>query len=130
LVMGHSRCGAVTTAVQTASLNDSAVKQTGCEHVEPVLREIRESIDPNKLRRLDRSSPEAHEAFVDEVARANVMRSVDKMLDASDTLRKLVESGSVAVVGAFYDVATGELTFLTPHDAEPIPHLRAIAEPA
>jgi len=130
LVLGHTRCGAVTTAVQTATTNESAVKQTGCEHVEPVLRDIRESIDVNKLRRLDRSSERAQEEFIDETARANVMRSVDKILNASDTLRKLVESGHLAVVGAFYDVATGELTFLTPHDTQPVPHLRAMAEPA
>ncbi|MEX0977270.1 MAG: SulP family inorganic anion transporter, partial [Pirellulales bacterium] len=44
LVMGHTRCGAVTTAVQTAGSNDSAFKLTGCAHVEPVLREIQQSI--------------------------------------------------------------------------------------
>jgi carbonic anhydrase/SulP family sulfate permease len=119
LVMGHTRCGAVTTAVQTAGSNESALKLTGCANVEPILSEIQESIDLHSLRQIERTSPEFMQAFVDQIARANVLRTVDKILEKSETIRNLVRNGKVAVVGAIYDVATGDLVFLTPNGFSP-----------
>src|SRR5690606_5309175 len=69
LVMGHTRCGAVTTAVKLAGSTESTEKMTGCAHVESVLQEIQIAIDPNRLRRVDRSSPEELDKFVNEVAK-------------------------------------------------------------
>ena len=66
LVMGHTRCGAVTTAVNTATSTESIARLTGCPHVEPVLREIQESIDLQQLRVVDRASPKGLEQFVNE----------------------------------------------------------------
>ena len=59
----------------------------------------------------DRPAAE-REAFVDGVARRNVARAVETMLRQSRTLAGLVEEGRVAVVGAMYDVRTGEIEFL------------------
>jgi carbonic anhydrase len=115
LVMGHTRCGAVTTAVDTANSSESTLQLTGCAHVEPVLREIQESVDLQKLRRVDRSSSSSMDSYISEVARANVLRTVERILSESETVGSLVAEGRVAVVGALYDVETGELEFLTPN---------------
>ena len=45
-----------------------------------------------------------------------MQRTVDKILRTSDTLRRLVDAGEVGVVGAVYDVTTGDLKFVTPSD--------------
>jgi carbonic anhydrase/SulP family sulfate permease len=115
LVMGHTRCGAVTTAVKLAGSTESTEKLTGCAHVEPVLHEIQAAIDPNRLRRVDRSSPDEMEQFVNDVAKANVLRTCQQILEMSETIRKLVRERRVMVVGAVYDVVTGTLEFVTPN---------------
>jgi carbonic anhydrase/SulP family sulfate permease len=117
LVMGHTRCGAVTTAVTTAATTESIAKITGCPHVESVLREVQESIDLSHLRYIDRSSPQGMEQYVNEVARANVLRTVEKIVESSEAIRKLVNEGKVAVIGAIYDVVSGDLEFLSPDGA-------------
>jgi carbonic anhydrase/SulP family sulfate permease len=119
LVMGHTRCGAVTTAVDTAGATQSIAELTGCPHVESVLREIQEVIPPQTVSRLANATAEQREGIVNEVVRANVLRTVDSLVESSTALQRLVAEGRVAVVGAVYDVATGDLTFVTPV-AEPV----------
>ena len=50
--------------------------------------------------------------FVDAVARRNVARVVEAILQESQTLDDLVRDGRIAIVGAMYDVATGDIEFL------------------
>jgi carbonic anhydrase len=115
LVMGHTRCGAVTAAVNLYDSPQSPADATGCGHVESVLTEIQTVIDPARLRRIDRKSPEEFEHYVDEVAKANVLRTCNQILDTSETIRKLVEQKKLLVVGAVYDVVSGDLQFVTPN---------------
>jgi carbonic anhydrase/SulP family sulfate permease len=113
LVMGHTRCGAVTTALSTYGSNESPERTTGCAHLGPVLREIQESIDVKRLRGVDLRSAAELENATSDLARVNVRRTVNKILESSETIRRLAAEGRVLVVGALYDVATGELEFLT-----------------
>jgi carbonic anhydrase/SulP family sulfate permease len=115
LVMGHTRCGAVTTAVKLAGSTEPTEKLTGCAHVEPVLHEIQAAIDPSRLRRIDRSSATELEQFVNDVAKANVLRTCEQIVGTSETIRTLVREHRVMVVGAVYDVVTGTLEFVTPN---------------
>jgi len=119
LVLGHTRCGAVTTAVDAAGSTQSIAELTGCPHVESVLREIQEVISPQTVSRLKQAQPEERDAIVNEVVRANVLRTVESLVESSTALQRLVAEGRVAVVGAVYDVATADLTFVTPV-AEPV----------
>ena len=114
LVMGHTRCGAVTTAVDTAGDPQSIAELTGCPHVESVLHEIQEVISPQTVSRLKQATAAERDAIVDEVVRANVLRTVESLVESSTALQRLVAEGRVAVVGAVYDVATADLTFVTP----------------
>ncbi|MBL9093299.1 MAG: sulfate transporter [Planctomycetaceae bacterium] len=112
LVMGHTRCGAVTSAVKLACSDKPAAEATGCEHVEYVLQSIQESIHRDTCRKA-LEKPEAElSRYVDEVARANVLRMVEKITQESSTIAALVRDGTIAVVGAMYDISTGEITFL------------------
>ena len=56
---------------------------------------------------------EEHGLRVDVVARRNVARVVETIVSESETLRDLVRDGRIAVVGAMYDVATGNIEFLS-----------------
>jgi carbonic anhydrase/SulP family sulfate permease len=118
LVLGHTRCGAVTAAVTTNGSSTPLAEATGCEHVEFILREIVESIDQNACRRFSSMTAAERVAFVDEVATANVLRTVAAIPQNSRTLAHLLQEGKIAIVGAMYDVTTGKIAFLK--SAEPI----------
>jgi carbonic anhydrase/SulP family sulfate permease len=111
LVMGHTRCGAATTAFAQAC-EPGSVSLGDCHHVDFLLREIQESIDDG-LRRLGRNClVEERGALVDAVARANVLRTVEELRRRSPALQALERDGRIAIVGAMYDVAGGDLVFL------------------
>ncbi len=114
LVLGHTRCGAVTAAVNSAVASGPAAPSTAPEHVADVLREIQAAIDPQLLSSVQRALPAERDVAVDAVARANVLRTVDRILESSETIRSLVLEGRVAIVGAMYDVVTANIVFLTP----------------
>jgi carbonic anhydrase/SulP family sulfate permease len=113
LVMGHTRCGAVTSAVKLAGEPEPVAEATGCQHVEHVLTTIQESVDIDRWRALADAPQADKQLFIDDVARANVMRMVDRIGRESRTLNGLIETGDIAVVGAVYDVSTGVVEFLS-----------------
>jgi carbonic anhydrase/SulP family sulfate permease len=112
LVMGHTRCGAVGAAVDLVCTATTAAEATGCQHLDHVVRDIQRSIEPEVCREVEFLSPAEKQSFVDAVARRNVRRAVEEMLGQSETLADLVRQGRVLVVGAMYDVATGDIEFL------------------
>lgn len=116
LVMGHTRCGAVTAAVKLICSEKSAAEATGCQHLDHIVGDIQQSTDELACMSAERLSPEAKEEFVDGVARRNVVRVVERMRAESQTLDGLVREGRIAIVGAMYDVSTGEIEFLTGQD--------------
>jgi carbonic anhydrase len=113
LVMGHTRCGAVTAAVKLIGSEKSAAEATGCQHLDHIVGDIQQSTDEFACLSAERLPPEEKERFVDGVARRNVVRVVDRMRAESQTLDGLVREGRIAIVGAMYDVSTGEIEFLT-----------------
>jgi carbonic anhydrase len=113
LVLGHTRCGAVTTAVKTARLTEPLDQVTGCQHIEPILREIQTAIDSNAIRDYDQLPTPEQNAVVDKVARANVLHTVAMIARQSQTLSALVAEGRILIVGAMYDVASGAIDILS-----------------
>lgn len=111
LVMGHTRCGAVTAAVELACTGGNAEQATGCQHLQPIVRDIQESLTESTCNKMRSSTPAEQAAVVDAVARRNVEREMIRILEESDTIRRLVEVGRVAVVGGLYDVTTGKIEF-------------------
>ena len=107
VVLGHTRCGAVTAALDLIRAGKSAAEATGCEHLDEVVGDIREAVEDAVRRDGSAAAPDA-------VARRNVELVADRLVRESRTLDRLVREGRVAVVGAMYDVATGEVEFLSP----------------
>ncbi|MBM4122313.1 MAG: sulfate transporter [Nitrospira sp.] len=111
LVMGHTRCGAVTEAVNLICSTQTAAQATGCQHLEYIVQDIQQSIDPLTCQGLAQCTASEKEAFVNEVVRRNVSRVVETILQQNQTLTRLVRDGRIAIVGATYDVVTGDIEF-------------------
>ncbi len=101
LVLGHTACGAVAGAIAGVTLGNL----TG------LLGRIQPSIAATAFTG-DRTA--ANPAFVDAVARTNVTRSIDTIRQESAVLRDLEVKGTIAIVGAMYDIATAAVSFLPP----------------
>jgi carbonic anhydrase len=113
LVLGHTRCGAVTAAVDLICSRETAAEATGCQHLDPIVNDIQRSTDPIACQSAHGLPKREQESFVDGVARRNVLRVVETIRRDSSTLDRLVGEGRVALVGAMYDVATGHIELLT-----------------
>jgi carbonic anhydrase/SulP family sulfate permease len=111
LVLGHTRCGAVTAAVEVAA-GVGTVEATGCQHIEAIVDRLRPSIDPAAVRDLARMTAAEREVVVNAVAARHVGRMVRAIQEESRTMADLVAAGRVAVVGAVYDVTSGRIAFL------------------
>jgi carbonic anhydrase/SulP family sulfate permease len=116
LVMGHTRCGAVQTAVQLAVRGDQSCEQLGCDHLNLIIQEIQKSTDSKLLEGWDQHAPLVQQSIVDEVARRNALSSVQWIYRESATLRRMADEGRIAIVGALYHIENGIIDFMT-HEA-------------
>ena len=112
LVLGHTRCGAVTSSVQLLGENKNVEQETGCQHLQKIVDEIAPCLDGSDLARFNQSSETEREAFIDEVAQRNVLRTVREITERSAAIRRAVDNGQAIVVGAVYDVKSGNIIFL------------------
>ena len=119
LVMGHTRCGAVTAAVDLAGSAGTVAEATGCQHLEHIVHDIQQSIDPLACRGVQQL-PARREGSVRR-RRGPSQRGARRraILEQSQTLDDLVRDGRIAIVGAMYDVATGDIEFLPDPAGEP-----------
>ncbi len=112
LVMGHTRCGAVTAAVDLFGTVATITEATGCEHLDEIVGFIQQSIDDSAGLRLATATADEKREFTNGVARRNVERAVETLLRDSKALSTLVAAGKLAIVGAMYDVVTGDIEYL------------------
>ncbi len=116
LVMGHTRCGAVTAAVRLTESGDEPAQATGCQHIGHIVRDIEQSVDLERVKGLGQLPMGEQDALINEVARRHVARVVRTLPTESHTLGALVRGGKIAIVGAMYDVVTGDMEFLEGQD--------------
>lgn len=123
LVVGHTRCGAVAAAVNLIAAGQTAAEATGCQHIDYVVTEIQQSVEPAAGRAAAGLPAAEKEAFANEVARRNVARAVEELRRQSETLDRLAREGRIAIVGAMYDVTTGAIEFLPETETQ---HVRPV----
>jgi carbonic anhydrase/SulP family sulfate permease len=111
VVMGHTRCGAVSAAVNLMASGLSVEESTGCQHLEPIILDLQTAIDVNHFAQ-NRPSSESAADYADSIAYRNVILSVERILRQSRTIKHLVDHGQIAVMGAMYDISTGRIDFL------------------
>lgn len=112
VVIGHTKCGAVSAAVDLLYSNKTAADATGCQHLDSIINEIHPSAE-----RIMGQSPREFTLTerlenIDKVAHENVVRVVTEMRQHSRTLDNLVRERRIAIVGAMYDVVTGDIEFV------------------
>jgi carbonic anhydrase len=93
IVLGHSNCGAVHGAIEKVELGNLTQL---IQQINPAL-----TGDTSNL-----------EMMMNETAMKNVRLTITDILRASPVMHDLVKEGKLKIVGAFYDVATGKVTFL------------------
>lgn len=100
VVMGHEACGAVKASIDKAQLSDNA--DILLERVNPAIAAV-QGYD-------DRTS--GNSAFVDDVVKTNVDYTINEMLVESPVLKGMLDKGEIMIVGAYYDLDTGKVTFV------------------
>ena len=111
LVMGHTSCGAVNAAVDLICSHKTAAEATGCGNLDTLISEIQLSVDLNTCKKPDQWLPGEKAAYANEVSRRNILRTMRMIRERSATIDKLVLEDKVAIVGALYDISTGEVSF-------------------
>ena len=106
VVLGHTRCGAVTAGTQ-ATCHPDRVAAPGCTHVEPILQSIARSVHATDCRTLESSSEADRLAIIDQVASRNVVRTVAEVIAMSPAIGELLAGTQIGIVGMMYDVGSG-----------------------
>ena len=127
LVLGHTSCGAVKAAVDLFSSDKTVAEATGCKHLGAVVNEVQKSIDPKTYHACVHRDAEEKAAYVDEVARRNVQRTIGLIRRESETLDDLVKAGKINIVGGLYDIRTGNVELFHVAEPEAVPELPAVA---
>ncbi len=96
VVMGHTKCGAVTSA---------------CKHIElgnitALLNKIKPAVT---LVEVEKS--EMNDEAIEEVSVLNVKISIDRIREESPILAEMESKGEIEIVGAMYDVSNGQVEF-------------------
>ena len=112
MVLGHTSCGAVKASVELKVAGKTAAEATGCDHLDELVGIIQGSIDPSQLKDFSNWADDKKKAFVDEVARENVLNTMNYIREKSRILDRLIREDKVMIVGAVYDVNTGKVEFL------------------
>jgi len=97
VVMGHSKCGAVTAACDNVKLGN----------ITALLSKIKPAVD-----RVEFENNQTTEKVVEEVCQINVELSIERIKQESEILSEMEKSGEIEIVGAVYNVTTGLVQFL------------------
>jgi carbonic anhydrase len=100
MVLGHTHCGAVKAAIDDVRLGN----------ITPMLAKIRPAIEQG--RPFEGKKASDNPAYVAHVCRENVRLAVEAVRERSDILRKLEVEGAIKIVGAYYDLGSGEVSLL------------------
>ncbi len=95
LVLGHQSCGAVDAAMKTV-----AAKGKAPGHIQSLVTAIKPVIE---------STPKGD---LETTIKANVKHVVDALRTSTPILKARVDSGDVQVIGGYYSLDTGAVTFL------------------
>ena len=112
LVLGHTRCGAVTSAVELRSADADPDQVKGCRNLGNIVRAIDQAITPETLDNFQESSPTQRQGVIDDVAKRNVLNVVESLSRESEALRRLSNEGRISIVAAMYNVVERDIEFL------------------
>jgi len=95
LVLGHQSCGAIKAARETI-----AAKGKAPGHIESLVMAIKPAVEATAKDDLDTT------------IKANVKRVVETLRSSTPILKAKVDSGDIRVIGGYYSLDTGAVSFL------------------
>ena len=101
VVVGHSNCGAVAAALSNA---------TG---LSPALSKVVATVN----RVVSSLSEGSEKPTIDQVIEANVQKAIEDIAEKSPIIEEAAESGELMMLGAVYELETGQVRFLEPSRA-------------
>jgi len=99
VVLGHTRCGAIQAACNGV--------ETG--HITQLLAKIKPSITAETETIHHRTGNNIE--FVHNVTEINIANTLLHIYQESKILRKMIDSDEIGLIGALYDISTGEVNF-------------------
>ena len=100
LVLGHSHCGAVKSAVDDVKLGN----------ITGILEKITPSVQSFPDYKGEKTSKNYE--FVDMVGKKNVTETINTIRKNSTILKEMEDKGEIKIAGAFYDIETGKIEFM------------------
>ncbi|SHH74150.1 carbonic anhydrase [Chryseolinea serpens] len=100
VVLGHENCGAIKAGIDNV--------RTG--NITSLVVKIRRAVDQAAAAEIN-PAPKSKD-FIHAVCLANVQISLTDIHDNSPILKTLEEQGKISIVGALYDINTGQVKFL------------------
>ncbi|MCP5557256.1 MAG: bifunctional SulP family inorganic anion transporter/carbonic anhydrase [Verrucomicrobiaceae bacterium] len=107
LVLGHTSCGAVSAAVDLFEGTQTPEAATGCDHLSALVEYIQQSVDSRMRLTALAAGVDAKKAYVNDVARENVIRTVRVIRQNSKALHRLESEGRIKIIGGMYDLSSG-----------------------
>ena len=105
VVLGHSKCGALKGGLDAEKLEDLGMDNLNhlVYHFDPCIREIIKTDE-------ERSS--SNEDLLERLNVCNIQKTIADIRHQSSTLQRLEKEGKIKIVGANYNVETGEVTWI------------------
>ena len=100
LVLGHESCGAIKSAIDNVELGN----------ITAMLAKIKPAIAKSQDFKGDKTSK--NDEFVEHVAKTNVLETIEDIKAKSPILKEMADKGEIKIVGAYYDLHSGEVVFL------------------
>ncbi len=112
VVLGNTRCEAVSRSVDLLSKNGNGKTASGGDHLSSIVKEIGSSVPWEERKAISNLSGDEKEKYIDEVATRNVLRTVDEIIKQSQCVRTKLDTNNLLVIGALYNVTNGRVKFL------------------
>jgi len=100
LVLGHEYCGAVKGAIDAVELGN----------ITAMLEKIKPAV--NSFLDYEREKASSNAEFVHMVAEKNVQLNVARIRQESPILQEMEATGEIKIVGAMYNMETGQVNFM------------------
>lgn len=99
VILGHTNCGAIAAACDNI--------QKG--YITQLLDKIKPAIIAEKQTKTNRTSKNSK--FVKNVTEINLVNSILEIYQKSEILRRLINQNDICIVGAMYNISTGQVQF-------------------
>ncbi|SFD51245.1 carbonic anhydrase [Chitinophaga sp. CF118] len=100
VVLGHRSCGAIKAAIDNVKLGN----------ITAMLAKIEPAVVKSQDFKGEKTSK--NDDFVEYVTKNNVINTIETIRSKSPILKEMEDKGEIKIVGAFYDLKTGEVIFL------------------